>query len=45
MSSDSDAYKNLSINWAKQLLEMGEASEFDLQEVANGERTLSWRDV
>lgn len=47
MNSDSDAYKNLSINWAKQLLEMGEgeASEFDLQEVANGERTLSWRDV
>ena len=47
MSSDSDAYKNLSIKWAKQLLKMGEgeASEFDLEEVANGERTLSWRDV
>jgi len=47
MSSNSDAYKELSVNWAKQLLKMGEgeASRVELQKVANGERLLSWRDV
>lgn len=47
MNSNSDAYKELSINWAKQLLKMdeGEASRVELQKIANGERLLSWRDV
>jgi hypothetical protein len=53
MASDSDAYKDLSIRWAKQLLDMGEGrvsdigedSTLSLQRVVQGDRVLNGIDV